>query len=86
VPPFFAEIAHATGVRVRFSGIHSEEGGRFYHDQRLLTVVELPPDERIECPPDYLWLTLRDIKEMILRYGTVSVEARSLIACLPLGV
>ena len=30
-------------------------------------------------------MTLRDIKEMILRYGAVSVEARSLIACLPLS-
>ena len=85
VPPFFAEISHATGPRVRFSSIQSEEGGRFYHDQRLLTVVEFPPDERIECPTDYCWMTLREIKEMILQYGAVSVEARSLIACLPLS-
>ena len=85
MPPFFAEIAYAAGTRVRFRSVQSEEGGRFYHDQRLLTVVELPPNERIEYPPDYLWMTLRDIKEMILRYGSVSVEARSLIACLPLS-
>ena len=56
------------------------------HDRTPRELNELPPDERIECPPDYLWMTLRDIKEMILRYGTVSVEARSLIACLPLSV
>ena len=85
MPPFFREITHATGARVRFSSVQSEEGGRFYHDQRLLTVVELPPDERVECPPDYCWMTLRDIKEVIVRYGAASVEARALIACLPLS-
>jgi oxidase EvaA len=68
---------------VRLRTIQSEEGGRFYHDERDLVVVELPPDAPVEERPEYMWLTLRELKELIAQDGVVNIEARSLIACLP---
>lgn len=83
-PPFFEDIARPPEHAIRFRAVQSEEGGRFYHDERLLTVVELPADTSVEAPPEYRWLTLGDIKAMI-HLGQVNIEARSLIACLPIG-
>lgn len=85
MPPFFDAVAHASESHVQVRFVQSEEGGRFYHDERLLVVVELPPDACVDVPPDFRWMTLRDIKEMIRRYGNVNIEARSLVACLPLA-
>ena len=85
-PPFFGEIVHAPDAQVRFRTIQSEEGGRFYHDERVLLVTEMPDGTALREPADYLWMTLRDIKEMIARYANVNIEMRSIVACLPLGV
>jgi oxidase EvaA len=82
-PAYLAEIAHAPASQVRLRTIQSEEGGRFYHDERDLVVVELPPDAPVEERPEYMWLTLRELKELIAQDGVVNIEARSLIACLP---
>jgi len=84
-PLFFDEIVHAPDSHVRLRAVQSEEGGRFYHDERLLVVVELPPDVPLDVPPNFMWMTVREIKEMIGRHGCVNIEARSLIACLPVG-
>ena len=86
LPPFFDEIVHASDAQVRFRTIQSEEGGRFYHDERVLLVTEMPAGTALREPADYLWMTLRDIKEMIARYANVNIEMRSIVACLPLGV
>lgn len=86
MPPFLNEIVHAPEGWLRFRTVQSEEGGRFYHDERLLVVVELPPEVHVETPANYMWMTLREIKEMIARNANVNIEARSLIACLPLSL
>lgn len=84
-PPFFDEIAAAPARQVRFRAVQSEEGGRFYHEQHEFIVVEWPPNEPVASPPNYAWMTLREIRTLSARYGCVSAEARSLLACLPLG-
>ena len=85
MPAFVDAIAHAPDSRVRARFVQSEEGGRFYHDERLLLVVELPAEAPVDAPPEFLWMTLRELKEMIRRDGHVNIEARSLVACLPIG-
>jgi oxidase EvaA len=82
-PPYLAEIARAPESQVRLRTVQSEEGGRFYRDERDLVVVELAPDAPVEARPEYMWLTLRELKELIATDGVVNIEARSLIACLP---
>jgi oxidase EvaA len=83
LPLFFDDIVHAPDRLVRFRTIQSEEGGRFHHDERVLMVVEQPEGCSVQHPPEFIWMTLRDIKEMIARYANVNIEMRSLIACLP---
>ncbi len=84
-PPFFDDIVHAPAERVRFRAVQSEEGGRFYHDERTLVAVELPQDAAVDPHPDYRWMTAAELRHMIGQYGTVNIEARALLACLPFG-
>jgi oxidase EvaA len=80
--PLFAELAiNAPPESIRYSCTQSEEGGRFYHVENEYRLVQIDESLRLELPDNYLWLTLRQINEL-LRYGLVNVEARSLLACL----
>jgi len=84
-PPFFAEIVHAPEGAVHLRTVQSEEGGRFYQDERDLLVVELPADAPCDDHPEYMWMTLGDIKVLIATAGVVNIELRSLVACLPVA-
>ncbi|MBM2812160.1 MAG: NDP-hexose 2,3-dehydratase [Chloroflexi bacterium] len=82
-PPFLDVIQDENRDSVRYSCVQSEEGGRFFHVENEYRVVELPPEGDLPLPENYLWVSLRQLNEL-LRFGLVNVEARSLLACLPL--
>jgi oxidase EvaA len=82
LPCFLHEIVNAAPQQVHFSAIHSEEGERFYHDQRRWLVVEVEKDAELHFPENYLWMTLNQIKHLIQDYNCFNIEARALIACL----
>ncbi len=81
LPPFSDYLACPESW-VKHRSIQSEDGGRFYHDEKTYMVIELPIDERVEIPSNYRWMPLSMIKKLIQRGNNVTVEARSLIACL----
>jgi len=81
LPPF-AEYLGCPGSWVRLRAPQSEDGGRFYHDETVHVVIELPEDERVELPPNYRWMRLGLLKRLMRRGYLVNVEARSLMACL----
>jgi oxidase EvaA len=76
----FDLVKGATGKSVRFACLQSEEGGRFYRVVSEYRIVELADGRRLSLPPDCLWLTFRQMEEMV-RYGLLGVEARSLLSC-----
>jgi oxidase EvaA len=67
---------------VRLRVMQSEDGGRFYHDEKEHLVIEVPPDEPVDAPPHYRWMTLGLLQALVARSYHVAVEARSLLACL----
>jgi len=83
--PLFTDVALKAPVEdIRFSCVQAEEGGRFYHAENEYRVVEVDSGIGDAVPDGYLWITLRQLTEM-LRYGLVNVEARSLLSCLSLA-
>jgi len=82
-PPFVDVVVNAPAATVRYASVQSEEGGRFYHMENEYRIVEISPDELDDVPDNYLWITLRQLHEL-LRYGFLNVEARSLSACVSL--
>jgi oxidase EvaA len=81
-PPFFNEILNARRDQIRYKALQSEEGGRFYQDVNKYSVVEIDPGVPLTLPPNYIWMTLWQIKEFIRFNNYFNIEARGLISCL----
>lgn len=81
--PFQALVQKDSG-RLHWSGVHSEEGGRFYQDENLYRLVEVPEDLHIDLPADYRWLTLGQVLGLLPRKNLLTNEFRSLLSALML--
>ncbi|WP_308313069.1 NDP-hexose 2,3-dehydratase family protein [Streptomyces sp. ISL-1] len=81
-PPFLDAVLGAGPRSIRFDTTLSDEGGRFHHSRSRHLIVEL--DERAERPehPDFRWLTLRQLQELLGHSRYVNMQTRSLLACL----
>jgi dTDP-4-dehydro-6-deoxy-alpha-D-glucopyranose 2,3-dehydratase len=79
--PYFFEEILKTCNKIHYDSLQSEEGGRFYHLQNRNMIVELDESKILTVPDNYIWMTLRQMREF-MRYGMFNIEARSLIAAL----
>lgn len=59
-----------------------EDGGRFYHKVNRSMIVEVDESEEVPITEDYLWLTLPEIKKLLLVDNTVNSLARNVCAIL----
>ena len=83
-PPFLDLFRDPPEEWVRYRAVQSEEGGRFYHYQNRYVVLEVPPETRIDVPETHLWMTLRQVQDLVRR-GYFNIEGRNLLACLGLA-
>jgi oxidase EvaA len=81
-PPFLREVVQAPPERVRFDTMLSEEGGRFYHAVNRYLIVETEMDAVARELPDYRWVAVHQLMELMRHSHYVNVEARSLMACM----
>jgi oxidase EvaA len=81
-PPFLDYVLRADRAAIRYDAYQSEEGGRFYHARNRYMIIEADDDIAAEVPPDYLWLTLRQLGSLLAHPHYLNIEARSLVACL----
>jgi oxidase EvaA len=77
-PDFLGLFLTATPDQVRYSTVQSEEGGRFFNFQNRYMIVELPGNTRFDAPKNFIWMTLRQIMDLV-KHGYFNIEARSLI-------
>jgi dTDP-4-dehydro-6-deoxy-alpha-D-glucopyranose 2,3-dehydratase len=82
MPPFSNLLSDANTVSGRYDALQSEEGGRFYHDQNRYLVLELAPNHNLPLPENYIWMTIRQMKEFIRFNNYFNIEARGLLSCL----
>lgn len=79
----FLELFRDPGAgRVRYSAVHSEEGGRFWNLCNHFLVVEVPENQELDIPERYDWMTLAQLRDFAKGTSRVNSEARSLLACL----
>ncbi|MBB6421367.1 NDP-hexose 2,3-dehydratase family protein [Streptomyces sp. AK010] len=70
----------AHGHTVRYDTVQSEEGGRFHHALTRYQVIETGPDFPDEAPPGHLWVTVRQLTDLLRHGHYLNIEARSLLA------
>jgi oxidase EvaA len=81
-PRYLDQVLGADPARIRFDAFLSEEGGRFFDAQNRYLVVEAADDVAEPPPDDYRWVTLGQLSELLRHPHYLSVQARSLVACL----
>ncbi|WP_234322794.1 NDP-hexose 2,3-dehydratase family protein [Streptomyces sp. NRRL S-350] len=69
--------------RVVTDVLQSENGCWFLHKRNRNMIVQV--DEEVEPHPDFHWLTLGQLGALLRRDNTVNMDARSVLACLPLA-
>lgn len=82
-PPFLDLVTTAPRSRIRYSALHSEEGGRFLDSVSRYLIVEADEcDLPLDAPPGFHWVS-RDQLAALTRYSHyVSIQARTLLLCL----
>ncbi|MRH93595.1 NDP-hexose 2,3-dehydratase [Nocardia sp. SYP-A9097] len=82
-PRFLDLVLSADPARIRYSAVHSEEGGRFLNAESRYLVVEVDetPD-LVDPPPEYRWVSLGQLSSLVQHNHYVNVQARTLLACL----
>lgn len=80
-PRFIDAVLEAPPERVHFDTVLSEEGGRFYHSRNRYMIVEIDSDVASDHP-DFRWLTLHQMVDLLRHSHYLNVQARSLVACL----
>lgn len=82
VDPFQRDVLAAASAVTRYDALLSEEGGRFYRALTRYRIVEVGEDVPVEVPPNYCWMTVRQLMDLLRHGHYLNIEARSLLACM----
>ncbi|MCI3275042.1 NDP-hexose 2,3-dehydratase family protein [Streptomyces cylindrosporus] len=70
-------------ARVLVDVLQSEQGSWFLGKRNRNIVVEVPPDEDVPAHPDFRWMTVAELRELLHRDNTVNMDARTVLSCIP---
>lgn len=81
-PPFVEHFLAPPPERVLFARLQTEDGGRFLYKSNRNLIILLPPEEQNSLPDGFIWLTLRQIAELMQQDNLVHATTRSILAAL----
>ena len=81
-PNYLDYFLYENSSYVLFDQIQSEQGGRFFkkRNRNIIIFIEKP----INVLPNFKWMTLGQIKEMMSYENLVNMDTRTVISCLPI--
>jgi oxidase EvaA len=79
--PYLEHFRRASPDRVVADVLQSEHGAWFYRKANRNVVVETT--DPVPVLPDFRWLTLGQINELLQRDNVVNMDARTVLSCLP---
>lgn len=86
-PLFLDVVRSASGERIHYEAIHSEEGGRFLNAESRYLFVEADDKQApLDPPAGYCWATPGQLNWLAGRGNYVNVQARTLLSCINSGV
>jgi len=68
--------------QVRYNVVHTGDGGVFFHADCRYLIVEADDKLPADLPPEFAWIALGQLAELIRQGHRVSAPARTLYACL----
>lgn len=82
LPPFINLFLDPPKDRVLFSRLQTQDGGRFLFKSNKNMIIMMDEDEACDLPEGFIWLTLRQISDLLKRDNLVNFCARSVLSCL----
>lgn len=80
--PYLEDILNAPKKNIWYSSYQSEEGGRFFQEQNLNTIVEVGDEFPIDVDENYCWMTLNQMLSFVTYNNYLNIAARSLLAAI----
>lgn len=77
---FFDKYKRWEGIM--FSGLFSEEGGRFYHEENRNILMVVNKEEIGELPPGYFWTDYQTLNILIQFNNCLNIQLRNLLSIL----
>lgn len=81
LPPYFDYFENAHRYQVIYDQIQTEQASRFYK-KRNRNIILLIEDD-IEVLPNFKWMTIGQLKEMLKRKNLVNMSSRTVLSGLP---
>ena len=82
VPLYLEYFINNTNTKILVDQLQTGQGARFFKKKNRNIIVEV--NEDIKAHEYFCWLTLWQIKELLAVDNVVNVEARSVLACMPI--
>ena len=80
--PYLEEVLSAPKENIWYSSYQSEEGGRFFQEQNLNTIVEVGEDFPLRVEENYCWMTLNQMLTFVSYNYYLNMAARSLLSAI----
>lgn len=82
-PAYLDYFLNAKKYKIIVDQIQSEQSSRFLGKRNRNIVIELSPDEEIETLPNFDWMTLSELKQLMRYDNLVNMDTRTVLSCLP---
>ena len=80
-PPYLDYFLNAKNYEIVVDQIQSEQSARFYKKRNRNIIIRVEDD--IPLLPNFKWLTLGQIKELMREDNLVNMDTRTVLSCIP---
>lgn len=80
-PPYLDYFLNASNYEIVVDQIQSEQASRFYKKRNRNIIIRV--EEDIEILPNFRWMTLGQIKELMKEDNLVNMDTRTVLSCIP---
>ena len=78
--PYLEYFLDKGDVQILVDQLQSEQGARFYRKRNRNIIVRMPDDEDIKLGPNFRWVTLGQLKQLMLLDNMVNMDTRSVVS------
>lgn len=80
--PLFSEYIDNPKTTLIYSAKHNEEGSRFWQKSNVNRLILLDPDEEIAINNNFIWLSLPEIKKLMLYDNVVNPFVKTILSAI----
>lgn len=82
-PAYLEYFLEANKHEIVVDQIHSEQSSRFIGKRNRNIIIVVDEDVEVEVLPNYRWMTLGQIKQLMKYDNLVNMDTRTVISCIP---